>query len=433
MSENNEIGIDTISEDEDTVVDEIIKSSETLDEEISKTIQDITSIALTEEEKVEMKKPATKRGGRAKKDIPTSNELDQMSPQDLEDANIDNQISDLYGELSSFLKTKTDIVEDVGIKETIPTGITPLDAILGGGFALGTLGMAIGAPGCGKTTLLLQAIAAAQRKYKNKLLSAVLDAEEAITTLRMSNLGIKFPKLKPYGDMTVEKVFKFLEGLCLFKEGRGLLADPSIVLWDSIANTLSQKEIETEDINSVIGYKGRLLSLLIPKYVSKLSKYNICLLAINQLRDKIQIGPMAQPKELAFMAQGKTFPGGNALKFNAFHIIDMRVKGVLDINKFGFEGFEAEVKCIKNKLASPNIKITLIGNFTTGFDNFWTSYVYLVDKGRLTTGAWNYMPSLPNVKFRTKDAKTLYNTNTEFKEAFDNEIEENKWREEEID
>jgi len=424
MSEHDEyLGEDVI--DESPISDQLV-------EELNSTIQDITSIELTEEDKKQLKKTPAKKGPKPKKDVPTVSELDGMNEEELENADIDSQISDLYGELSSFIKSKTNIVEDIGIKETIPTGITTLDAILGGGFALGTMGMAIGAPGCGKTTLLLQTIAAAQLKFKNRLLSAVLDSEEAVTTLRMSNLGIRYPKLKPYGDMTVEKVFKFLEGLCLFKEAKGILSDPSVVLWDSIANTLSQKEMEAEDINSVIGYKGRLLSLLIPKYVSKLSNYNICLLTVNQLRDKIQIGPMAQPKELAFMAQGKTFPGGNALKFNAFHILDIRVKGVLDPAKYGFDGFEAEVKAIKNKLATPNMKLTLIGNFVTGFDNFWTSYSYLVDKGRLTTGAWNYLPSLPNVKFRTKDAKELYQTNPEFKETFDHEVEEYKWKEIEI-
>jgi hypothetical protein len=62
-----------------------------------------------------------------------------------------------------------------------------------------------------------------------------------------------------------------------------IIETPSIVLWDSVANTLSQREREVEDINSVIGYKGRLLSLLIPKYISKLSNYNICLLIIDSL------------------------------------------------------------------------------------------------------------------------------------------------------
>jgi hypothetical protein len=34
------------------------------------------------------------------------------------------------------------------------------------------------------------------------------------------------------------------------------------------------------------------------------------------------------------------------------------------------------------------------------------------------TGAWNYLSDIPEVKFRTKDAEDIYNTNENFKEAF---------------
>jgi RecA/RadA recombinase len=272
--------------------------------------------------------------------------------------------------------------------------------------------------------LAIQALGAAQRKYDGNILVSMLDSEEATTTIRMSNLGVKNPKIKPYNDITIEKVFKFLEGMCLYKEMKGIIETPSIVLWDSVANTLSQREREVEDINSVIGYKGRLLSLLIPKYISKLSNYNICLLAINQLRDVISIGNFAPAKELKFMSQGKTMPGGNSFKFNAFHLIEMKTKETVTRDKFGFDGYFAEMYCVKNKLFPPNIKILLAGNFVYGFSNFWTNFRLLVDNKRLVTGAWNYLADLPNTKCRTKDMQDTYNTNPLFKEAFDKAVKE---------
>jgi RecA/RadA recombinase len=427
-------------------MDEEIKGEENLEVEISDIMDEDTVFAEPTEnelkgvsesikvklepgdkEKYSASVPAPpKKAGRkpgVKKDLPTPVEVNQMSDQEIEHG-MDQKTKDLYMEFNSFLEDKTDITSDTGIKDTLPTGIDVLDAIMGGGFAIGSMGVITGNPGSGKTMLGIQTMGSAQVKYNGNILVSMLDSEEATTTIRMSNLGVKNPKIKPYNDITVEKVFKFLEGLCLYKEMKGIIETPSIVMWDSVANTLSQKEREVEDINSVIGYKGRLLSLLIPKYVSKLSLYNICLITINQLRDVIQIGNFAPAKELKYMSQGKTMPGGNALKFNAFHLIEMKAKGTATRDKYGFDGYFAEVSCVKNKLFPPNIKINIAGNFVTGFSNFWTNFQFLTENKRMVTGAWNYLADLPNVKIRTKDAEETYNANPLFKEAYDKAVKE---------
>jgi len=273
--------------------------------------------------------------------------------------------------------------------------------------------------------LAMQAMGNAQKINNGKILTSFLDSEEATTTIRLANLGVKYPKIKPYSDMTIEKVFKFLEGLCLFKEGKKLTKDPSIVIWDSIANTLSQKEREVEDINSVIGYKARLLSILIPKYVAKLTPYNICLIAVNQLRDQMNIGPYGPPKELKFMAQGKTIPGGNTIRFNAFHLLEMKTGAVLDSEKYGFDGVVVKAKCVKNKLFPPNIEIELVGDFVRGFSNFWTNWHFLSTHNRVkSAGGWVYLTQSPTVKFRTKEAPTRYKEDEEFKKMFDDAVKE---------
>ena len=399
-------------------------------EDLDRSLKDI-KIEVTESDKEKYNKEVPQspskrkytKKGEVKKDLPTPMEVVQMTDQEIKDG-MDQKTKDLYMEFNSFLEDKTDIKSDTGIKETIPTGIDVLDTVMGGGFSIGGMGVIIGNPGSGKSMIAIQCIAAAQKKYNGNIIAAMLDSEEATTTIRMANLGVKNPRIKPYNDITVEKVFKFLEGMCLYKEMKQIIDTPSIVVWDSVANTLSQREREAEDINSVIGYKGRLLSLLIPKYVSKLSAYNICLIGINQLRDTIQIGPYAPAKELKFMSAGKTMPGGNSLKFNAFHLLEMKSKEVATVEKFGFNGFFAEVNCVKNKLFTPNIKIQICGNFVTGFNNLWTNFKFLVDNKRITTGGWNYIVSLPDKKFRTRDLESMYNTEPIFKEAFDENVKE---------
>ena len=393
--------------------------------DVSEAIKSL-EITLTEEDK--LKYGAKKKGPKAKRSSPSDKDLESMSDDEvLASAEVSpyDQIKRLYDEFNSFLVDKTSIKEDSGVKYTIPTSLDVLDAVLGGGFAVGTLAQIIGQSGGGKSMLAMQFLGSAQRHFKGDVLMGCLDSEESITTIRLSNLGVKYPKIKPYNDMTVEKVFKYIEGLCLYKDMKNIIDKPSVVLWDSVANTQTIKEREVDDPNSLIGYRGRLLSLLIPKYVSKISHYNISLICINQLRDAVQIGPMTHANDLNFMQTGKTIPGGNALRFNSFHLLNMKVDGGATNKlpeKLGIDGIVVELKAIKNKLFSPNIPITLIGSFVTGFSNFWTNYSFLCDNGYINTGSWNSLVGSPSIKWRSKEAENQYKEDPAFKEAFDNTV-----------
>ena len=337
----------------------------------------------------------------------------------------DEEVSQaLYDEFSTFLKDKTDMTPEYELKRTTPTGLDLLDAVLGGGFAIGALSIIVGQPGSGKSMLAMQALGEGQRVNNGQMVGGYLDSEESTTSIRLANLGVRYPKIKPYNDITVEKVFKFLEGLCLFKEKKKIIDTPSMVVWDSIANTLSEKEREAEDVNTVIGYKARMLSLLIPKYVAKLGQHNVSLIAVNQLRDVIKIGQFAPAKDLKFMSASKDMPGGNVLKFNAFHLLEMKLGKLLEQEKYGFDGVIAKVKCVKNKLFPPNIEVELLGSFTTGFSNFWTNYHFLISTKRLSSGAWNYLINMPDKKFRTKDAEKLYYSSIDFEAKFNEAVKD---------
>lgn len=333
----------------------------------------------------------------------------------------DNEANELYSEFKSFLEDNEGIKEDKAEKQVIPTGIDLLDAILGGGFAVGTMTVITGLPGTGKSTLAAQILGHAQKINKGKLIPGYLDSEQSMTSKRLYNLGVRRPPVKPYTDMTVERVFKYIEGIINFKEEKGFQDYPSMVIWDSVANTLSEKEMEAKDTKEVIGQKQKLLSLYIPKYVGKCDRNNICIVAINQLRDKMEMGGFPKAPDLKFL-QDKDMPGGQSLKFNAFHLLNMTIKSEINRNKghkYPFDGLVLKAKCVKNKLFAPNIEIELISTYSSGFSNFWTNYNFLVNTKRLKSGGWNYLINLPQKKFRTKDAEKMYKNNKEFREAFD--------------
>jgi len=335
----------------------------------------------------------------------------------------DEQSDDLFKDFNQFLKKRANIEKEFKIQELIPTGIQVLDTILGGGFPIGPLCVLVGQAGSGKSMLAYQTLAQAQKKYKN-MLCGVLDSEESTTKERLAMLGVTNPQITPYREVTLEKVFKFIEGLCTFKNDRNITETPSMVIWDSIANTISQKELEIEDLNATIGYRSRLMSFLLPKYISKCTKNNVCFLAINQLRENIQIGTVRPVKELRFLSQNKRMFGGATLYFNAFTLVELRIKTILERDKYGFDGISVMAKCVKNKLFSPNIEVELIGSFVSGFSNFWSNFNFLVLNKRIVTGAWNYLLEFPNKKFRTKDVENLYKEDLEFRDGFDRVVNE---------
>jgi len=344
-----------------------------------------------------------------------------------EQAKIDSEAAlalDLQKDLEGFIQDKIDMSTSDGIIERLPTGIDVLDAILGGGFGLGTFSQIVGNPGTFKSALLGQLIGQAQKKYNGKLLTAYYDSEVAMTTDRLSQLGVNNPKIRPYDNMvSVEKIFKTIEAFVSFKAVREI-DHPGIIAWDSIANTSVEKDFTTDDVNQTIGLKARILSALFPRYIPKLKDNNIALIAINQLREKLDMGMYSAPNDLKWLGD-KVIPGGQAVKFNSFHLLHLRARNDLKYEKYGFNGLMVEARCIKNKFFKPNVPVELIIDFNTGISNFWTNLNFLEKTKRITGTNWKSFVADTSVKFQNKSAKDMYDNNTKnFKDIFDKEIVE---------
>lgn len=381
-------------------------------EEVQKSIK----VELTEDEKKVIEENKQKRKGKEKEKIEVADNWRDFKFTPEEAALAQSLHSDLIKEL---FDKKIIGAESDNKLETIPSGIDLLDVILGGGIGLGTMTIIAGNPGTFKSALAGQIIGNAQKKFKGNLLSNYLDSESATTVKRLYNLGVKNPPIKPIEDITIEKVFQILECIMTFKELKKKVEVPGIVVWDSIANTVTQIERDNPDldINKTIGLRARILSFVLPRFISRLREYNMSLIAINQLRDKISMGQFTPAADLRWMGE-KSMPGGNALKFNAFHLLLLKVKGDIDASKYGFTGVTLEAKCIKNKLFMPNIPIKLVVDFSRGVSNFYTSYDFLTDNKYIKSAAWQNMPGYDK-SYRSNEAEQLYNTDSEFKKVFD--------------
>ncbi len=328
-------------------------------------------------------------------------------------------IISLQDELSDFLHEKLDIDNrDGGNIERLPTGIDVLDAIAGGGFGLGKFTMIVGNPGTFKSALLASVIGNCQRKFKNKLLTVYHDSEAAMSSERLAALGVNHPTIKPYDDVTIESVFQSIQAVATFKELRKMVDYPAIVAWDSIANTPCEKDKTTDDINQTMGLKARIMSGLFARYVSRLAASKISLIAVNQLRESLSVGPFSGQSDIAHMG-GKDIPGGQSVKFNAFHLLYLKNRGDLKAEQFGFPAIKLEAEFKKNKFFRPFVPVTLVADINHGISNFWSNFMFLVENKLLSTGIWCSVINAPQFKFHYKDAYNTYKNEAGFRQAFD--------------
>ncbi|MCK5018455.1 MAG: hypothetical protein KAS32_15455 [Candidatus Peribacteraceae bacterium] len=373
--------------------------------------------------------------GRKKKEeeIPEVDFLDDGAPIDntdsVEETKVDNSeetsdfASDLQKSFMSHLKANHEIEGTFKSKVMIPTRVQAFDTILGGGITPGLVQF-VGNPGSGKTALACKIIASGQREWPGKFNAVFLDSEDSMTKERLQQLGVNNPPIEPIPALTVEKVFQVIEGMATYKEQhKDLINVPWVVVWDSIANTMTDAGMEADDMNQVMGQKARALSHYLPKYIPMMGKYNISLVAVNQLRDKIDLGIFKKAADLKYLAD-KNIPGGKSVLFNSTQLVYIQPVGDVK-GEYGFMGTKVRAKTVKNKLFSPNVELDLIFSFERGFSSFWTNFELLKKVKRIKAGSWCTLVSCPEAgKFRQVQALEFYKTKPEFKAAFDNDVAE---------
>jgi recombination protein RecA len=215
----------------------------------------------------------------------------------------------------------------------ISSGSLSVDLALGGkGFPRGRIIEIFGPESSGKTTLALHVVASAQRTGG---IAAFIDAEHALDPSWAKKLGISLENLLVSQPTSGEEALQIAE--LLIKSN-----SVDVIVIDSVAALVPQKELDGEIGDSVVGMQARLMSQAMRKLTGAIAKSKTTVIFINQIREKIGV----------MFGSPETTPGGKALKFYASCRVDVRRIGAL---KDGEEvvGQRVRVKVVKNKVAPP--------------------------------------------------------------------------------
>ncbi|MEM3860822.1 MAG: hypothetical protein QW478_15745, partial [Candidatus Micrarchaeaceae archaeon] len=242
---------------------------------------------------------------------------------------------------------------------------------------------------------------------------------------RLSSLGLT--GIKPRTGYTLEGIFRDIEAFCEFKEKKNITDVPSLVIWDSIANTSTESDTKTLNINETLGLKARILSGKLPVLLNKINNANITILAINQLRDDISMGMFtSNTPDLKHLDHDKKVPGGHSLMYNSSQMFQNSLKTSYDNEKnespYGFRSSIIKVKSVKNKFFPDNYTVELVVDVANGIDNVYTNFELLKKMKKINVSAWNSLVNYPDLKFRLKELRQIYNTDNKFKEKFDEEV-----------
>ena len=217
--------------------------------------------------------------------------------------------------------------------DAISTGCLSLDIATGvGGVPRGRVIEVYGPESSGKTTLAQHIVAEVQ---KTGGIAAFVDAEHALDPEYAAKIGVNVKEMLLSQPDSGEQALEIVETLV-----RSNAVD--VIVVDSVAALVPQKEIEGEMGDQHMGLQARLMSQALRKLTGAISKTKTVVIFINQIRNKIGV----------FFGNPETTTGGNALKFYCSMRIEVRRAAQIKQGE-SIVGNRVKAKIVKNKVAAP--------------------------------------------------------------------------------
>lgn len=296
------------------------------------------------------------------------------------------------------------------VENRLPTMIPQLDYILGGGLPFGRLVSVIGKAASGKSSMATGITKIAQQLG---LITVWIDVEGTMDPTRLHDLGVDMTKgdifmVEPdvvkgeKQDMTVELVAdKISQVISAFNQ----LDKPFVIIWDSVAQTPAEREIE-KGVGSVQpGIKAKSISQFANIIAPLITNSQVLFIAINQARDK-----------MGDMFGGIEAPGGHALHHWASLELEIKKRSQIKetvTDAFGgkdkeYIGHLMGVKTIKSKVSRPQQQADAYLMSDTGLDfeeNIYRAALATNKQyGLISGGTWNKYTALNGTEYKFNNA-----------------------------
>ena len=245
-------------------------------------------------------------------------------------------------------------------KEWLSTGSTILDTIISnnidanGGIPVGKLVEISGEAATGKSLLSYMILKDCQDKGG---IPVLIDTENAANEDFLRLIGLEF---YPEGSLvyiqvdSIEGVFKAIEDIIrrIRENDKDKLC---CIVWDSVAGTSTDAEIQGDYGDATIGLAARLIGQGLRKIIRFIGTQNVSLVFLNQIRQKIGV----------FFGDDTVTPGGKAIPFFAAVRIRLYSGGKVKAGK-DVLGVGIRPKIVKNRMGPPHREADLKMYFNRG-------------------------------------------------------------------
>ena len=265
----------------------------------------------------------------------------------------------------------------------ISTGCAMLDLAISnrphGGIAAGRITELQGNEGSGKSLIAAHMMKDTQQRGGVAIL---FDTETAVNFDFFDAIGLDMNNMVYVHENRLEIIFEQIEGII----HKVRAADSNrlvIIVVDSVAGATTQAELESD--HGKDGYateKSIVISKALRKITKIIADQNIALVFTNQLRQKMNAMPFADPY---------TTPGGKGINFHASTQVRLALAGtVKDTKTKDAVAVKVKAKVIKNRLG-PNYRTAEFNVFfDSGIDDYG-SWFDVMKKHKLikSSGAWS--------------------------------------------
>lgn len=281
--------------------------------------------------------------------------------------------------------------------QVISTGSIKLDKVLGvGGFPKGRIIEIYGNESSGKTTIALQTIAQCQKIGEK---AAYIDAEHALDPNYAKSLGVDLSNLLVAHPEHGEQAFSVIEALVK----TNLI---SLIVIDSVAALVPKAELEATMEDQAIGLHARLMSKGLRRLQSVMANSNVCIIFINQLREKVGV----------FFGNPEITTGGKALKFYSSVRLEIKRSELIKDDNENV-GIRSKITVVKNKV-SPPLGFTHVDIFFNKGVSYKLEIIDFAIQNEviLKSGSWYYFDNQKICQGRDVLVKKIKENNELFKE-----------------